>query len=145
MNFPFQTSFKKSTNPPPLCLTVLKTHFKLKIKACIDPECYCFYACIQVTDRLVCISAGTLSECMSKKLADHHLHTVALQFLATVFTEETKCRTEAITNSERSSPLLDILNGPPANQLCELLLQVRGWGARTIMRVSSVISCPFCP
>ncbi|KAF6722858.1 Rotatin [Oryzias melastigma] len=67
--------------------------------------------------------AGTLSECMSKKLADHHLHTVALQFLATVFTEETKCRTEAITNSERSSPLLDILNGPPANQLCELLLQ----------------------
>ncbi|XP_024135486.1 rotatin isoform X1 [Oryzias melastigma] len=67
--------------------------------------------------------AGTLSECMNKKLADHHLHTVALQFLATVFTEETKCRTEAITNSERSSPLLDILNGPPANQLCELLLQ----------------------
>uniref|UniRef100_A0A3B3DDZ0 Rotatin n=1 Tax=Oryzias melastigma TaxID=30732 RepID=A0A3B3DDZ0_ORYME len=68
--------------------------------------------------------AGTLifhSEMV--KLADHHLHTVALQFLATVFTEETKCRTEAITNSERSSPLLDILNGPPANQLCELLLQ----------------------
>ncbi|XP_011487171.1 rotatin isoform X2 [Oryzias latipes] len=67
--------------------------------------------------------AGTLSECMNEKYADHHLHTVALQFLSTVFTEETNRRTEAIPNSEHSSPLSDILNGPLANQLCESLLQ----------------------
>uniref|UniRef100_A0A8C7YUW0 Rotatin n=1 Tax=Oryzias sinensis TaxID=183150 RepID=A0A8C7YUW0_9TELE len=66
--------------------------------------------------------AGTL-RLHSETDKNHHLHTVALQFLSTVFTEETNRRTEAIKNSERSSPLSDILNGPLANQLCELLLQ----------------------
>uniref|UniRef100_A0A3P9JKF2 Rotatin n=1 Tax=Oryzias latipes TaxID=8090 RepID=A0A3P9JKF2_ORYLA len=66
--------------------------------------------------------AGTL-RLHSETEKNHHLHTVALQFLSTVFTEETNRRTEAITNSERSSPLKDILNGPLANQLCESFLQ----------------------
>uniref|UniRef100_H2LUM2 Rotatin n=1 Tax=Oryzias latipes TaxID=8090 RepID=H2LUM2_ORYLA len=66
--------------------------------------------------------AGTL-RLHSETDNNHHLHTVALQFLSTVFTEETNRRTEAIPNSEHSSPLSDILNGPLANQLCESLLQ----------------------
>ncbi|XP_069007751.1 rotatin [Embiotoca jacksoni] len=69
--------------------------------------------------------AGTLSVCVNDKFADRPLHTVALQFLCTIFTEETKSRSEEVTtsNSEHGTPLSDILNGPSASQLCELLLQ----------------------
>ncbi|XP_040921403.1 rotatin isoform X2 [Toxotes jaculatrix] len=69
--------------------------------------------------------AGTLSVCMTEKVADRLVHTVALQFLCTVFTEETKSRgVEATTsNSKYGTGLSDIVNGPFASQLCELLLQ----------------------
>ncbi|XP_029314100.1 LOW QUALITY PROTEIN: rotatin [Cottoperca gobio] len=69
--------------------------------------------------------AGTLSVCVTEKLADSLLHTVALQFLSTIFTEETKSlRVEVTTlNSKPATALSDIVNGPSAGQLCELLLQ----------------------
>ncbi|KAM4533766.1 rotatin isoform 2-T2 [Odontesthes bonariensis] len=69
--------------------------------------------------------AGTISECMSEEFADPLLHTVALQFLSTVFTEEAKCRSEelASSGSKRGTSLSDVLNGPLASELCELLLQ----------------------
>uniref|UniRef100_A0A8C6NVH6 Rotatin n=1 Tax=Nothobranchius furzeri TaxID=105023 RepID=A0A8C6NVH6_NOTFU len=59
--------------------------------------------------------------------ADHLLHTATLQFLSTVFTEETKRRSVEVTNStsKRDSGLSEILNGASASQLCELLLQRR--------------------
>ncbi|KAM4718964.1 rotatin isoform 2-T2 [Anableps anableps] len=68
---------------------------------------------------------GTLSQCLNEKNADFLLHTAALQFLSTVFTEETKlCGTELKSStSKHSSTLSDILNGPSASELCELLLQ----------------------
>ncbi|XP_035475214.2 rotatin isoform X3 [Scophthalmus maximus] len=69
--------------------------------------------------------AGTLSLCVTEKFADPLLHTVALHFLSAIFTEETKSRgDEAVTsNSMCAAALSDIVNGPPASQLCELLLQ----------------------
>lgn len=69
--------------------------------------------------------AGTLDVCMSEKFSDSFLHTVALQFVSTVFTEETKRREGEETNqtSMQASSLSDVLNGPSAEQLCELLLQ----------------------
>ncbi|XP_054607096.2 rotatin isoform X1 [Nothobranchius furzeri] len=69
--------------------------------------------------------AGTISECVNEKFADHLLHTATLQFLSTVFTEETKRRSVEVTNStsKRDSGLSEILNGASASQLCELLLQ----------------------
>ncbi|XP_056220936.1 rotatin [Seriola aureovittata] len=69
--------------------------------------------------------AGTLSVCVTEKFADPLLHTVALQFLCTIFTEEAKSRgVEATTpNSKYAAALSDIVNGPSASQLCELLLQ----------------------
>uniref|UniRef100_A0A3Q1GHK3 Rotatin n=1 Tax=Acanthochromis polyacanthus TaxID=80966 RepID=A0A3Q1GHK3_9TELE len=69
--------------------------------------------------------AGTLAVCVNEKFADPVLHTVALQFLGAVFTEETKARREGVTttNSEHATHLSDILNGPSASELCELLLQ----------------------
>ncbi|XP_054893748.1 rotatin isoform X2 [Poeciliopsis prolifica] len=69
--------------------------------------------------------AGTLSQCLDEKKADLLLHTAALQFLSTVFTEETRlCGTELQSStSKHSSTLSDILNGPSASELCELLLQ----------------------
>lgn len=65
---------------------------------------------------------------MSEKFSDSFLHTVALQFVSTVFTEETKRREGEETNqtSMQASSLSDVLNGPSAEQLCELLLQVGG-------------------
>ncbi|MEQ2280761.1 hypothetical protein AMECASPLE_023258, partial [Ameca splendens] len=69
--------------------------------------------------------AGTLSQCLDEKNADFQLHTAALQFLSTVFREETKlCGKELKrTTSKHSSTLSDILNAPSASELCELLLQ----------------------
>ncbi|XP_022063068.2 rotatin isoform X3 [Acanthochromis polyacanthus] len=69
--------------------------------------------------------AGTLAVCVNEKFADPVLHTVALQFLSAVFTEETKAHREGVTttNSEHATHLSDILNGPSASELCELLLQ----------------------
>ncbi|CAG5895883.1 unnamed protein product [Menidia menidia] len=69
--------------------------------------------------------AGTISECMSEEVVDPLLHTVALQFLSAVFTEETKNRSgePKSPSSEHTSPLSDVLNGPLASELCELLLQ----------------------
>ncbi|XP_053198646.1 rotatin [Scomber japonicus] len=69
--------------------------------------------------------AETLSVCVNEKFVDPHLHTVALQFLCTVFTEETKRQgVEATTSScKHATALSDILNGPSSSQLCEMLLQ----------------------
>ncbi|XP_033988316.1 LOW QUALITY PROTEIN: rotatin [Trematomus bernacchii] len=67
--------------------------------------------------------AGTLSVCVAEELADSALHTAALQFLSTVFTEETKSLGAEVTNYKHVSALWDILNGPSASQLCDLLLQ----------------------
>lgn len=68
--------------------------------------------------------------CVNEKTADPLLHTVALQFLCTVFTEETKSQSVEITNanSEHATALTEIVIGPSASQLCELLLQVYGGG-----------------
>ncbi|XP_044195829.1 rotatin isoform X1 [Thunnus albacares] len=69
--------------------------------------------------------AGTLSVCVNEKFVDPLLHTVALQFLRTIFTEETKRRGVEVTTSscKHATALSDILNGPSASRLCELLLQ----------------------
>ncbi|XP_042366374.1 rotatin [Plectropomus leopardus] len=67
--------------------------------------------------------AGTLSVCVNATFADPHLHTVALQFLCTVFTEETKVAEVTTSNPKHVTALTDIVNGPSASQLCELLLQ----------------------
>ncbi|CAK6971229.1 rotatin [Scomber scombrus] len=69
--------------------------------------------------------AETLSVCVNEKFVDPLLHTVALQFLCTVFTEETKrLGVEATTSScKDATALSDILNGPSSSQLCEMLLQ----------------------
>ncbi|XP_070783994.1 rotatin [Enoplosus armatus] len=67
--------------------------------------------------------AGTLSVCVNEKLADPLLHTVALQFLCTIFTEETKSVVVTTSNSKHATALSDIVNGPSASQLCEVLLQ----------------------
>lgn len=63
--------------------------------------------------------AGTLSLCMSDTPSDPSVHTVALQFVSTVFTEETKRRDDCSS----SSALGEVLSGPAAEQLCDLLLQ----------------------
>jgi len=75
-------------------------------------------------------SAGTLSVCVNEKFPDPLLHTVALQFLSTMFTVETKSLgVEVTTSDSKHAPALsDIVIGPSASQLCELLLQVRGGG-----------------
>ncbi|KAK5850243.1 hypothetical protein PBY51_014509 [Eleginops maclovinus] len=67
--------------------------------------------------------AGTLSVCVTEKWADSALHTAALQFLTAVFTEETKSLGAEVTNSKHGLALWDVLNGPSAGQLCDLLLQ----------------------
>ena len=83
------------------------------------------------------LSAGTLSVCVNERFADPHLHTMALQFLRTVFTEETKSQGVEVTTSHsaHASTLSDIVIGPSASQLCELLLQVHGscWQCRSWM------------
>ncbi|XP_074549511.1 rotatin isoform X3 [Halichoeres trimaculatus] len=67
--------------------------------------------------------AGTLSVCVNEKLPDPLLHSVALQFLCAIFTEETKTQGVDVSNSKPASALSDIVNGPSASQLCDLLLQ----------------------
>ncbi|XP_029979443.1 rotatin [Sphaeramia orbicularis] len=69
--------------------------------------------------------AGTLSVCMDEKFTNPLLHKAALQFVSAVFTEETKRREIADTalNSHHGPPLSDVLNGPSASHLCEMLLQ----------------------
>uniref|UniRef100_A0A8C4I5V3 Rotatin n=1 Tax=Dicentrarchus labrax TaxID=13489 RepID=A0A8C4I5V3_DICLA len=69
--------------------------------------------------------AGTLSVCVNEKLADPLLQSVALQFLCTIFTEETKRQGVEVTTSKskHATALSDVVNGPSASQLCELLLQ----------------------
>ncbi|XP_067342147.1 rotatin isoform X3 [Channa argus] len=69
--------------------------------------------------------AGTLSLCVTENFAEPLLHTVALQFLCTLFTEETKSRGEGVKtlNSTSATAFSDILNSPSASKLCELLLQ----------------------
>ncbi|XP_030612443.1 rotatin isoform X2 [Archocentrus centrarchus] len=69
------------------------------------------------------IFAGTLSVCVSEKLAEPLLHTVALQFLCAIFTEETKIRSQEVSNAKYATSLSDILQSPSASELCELLLQ----------------------
>uniref|UniRef100_A0A8C2ZKS9 Rotatin n=1 Tax=Cyclopterus lumpus TaxID=8103 RepID=A0A8C2ZKS9_CYCLU len=68
---------------------------------------------------------GTLSVCVNEKFPDPLLHTVALQFLSTIFTVELKSLGVEVTTSDskHATALSDIVNGPPASQLCELLLQ----------------------
>ncbi|XP_038583057.1 rotatin [Micropterus salmoides] len=74
--------------------------------------------------------AGTLSVCVNEKLANPLLHTVALQFLCAVFTEETKSLGAEVTTSGHATALSDIVKGPSASQLCEQLLQ--GFDKRTL-------------
>ncbi|XP_028290675.1 rotatin isoform X2 [Gouania willdenowi] len=69
--------------------------------------------------------AGTLTLCLEEKLSDSRLHSAALKFISTVFTEETKRRNKEVPTSQ-SKPacsLSDVLIGPAATQLCDLLLQ----------------------
>ncbi|XP_061661495.1 rotatin isoform X2 [Syngnathoides biaculeatus] len=67
----------------------------------------------------------TLSLCVLEKFVDPHLQKAALQFLSTIFAEETKRREEVVTtlNPDRVATLADVLGGPSASQLCDLLLQ----------------------
>ncbi|XP_041824205.1 rotatin [Melanotaenia boesemani] len=65
--------------------------------------------------------AETLSECVNETFGDPLLHTAALQFVCTVLTEETK--KPSSSNSKQGGALSDVLTGPSASQLCELLLQ----------------------
>uniref|UniRef100_G3NDY8 Rotatin n=1 Tax=Gasterosteus aculeatus aculeatus TaxID=481459 RepID=G3NDY8_GASAC len=76
--------------------------------------------------------AGTLSVCVNEKWTDPLLHTVALQFLSTIFTAETDSRGAEVqtSNSKPATALSDIVNGPSASELCELLLQV--WGGSLV-------------
>lgn len=73
--------------------------------------------------------------CVDEKTADHPAHAAALQFLCTVFTEETKSRGAEVptSTSKHAAALRDIVNAPPARQLCEMLLQVCGGGGVIIM------------
>nr|XP_057915387.1 rotatin isoform X2 [Doryrhamphus excisus] len=60
----------------------------------------------------------TLSLCLNEKLGDPLLHKVALHFLAIIFAEETKRREGEVTTFNS-----DVLSGPSASQLCEVLTQ----------------------
>uniref|UniRef100_A0AAV2L739 Rotatin N-terminal domain-containing protein n=1 Tax=Knipowitschia caucasica TaxID=637954 RepID=A0AAV2L739_KNICA len=63
--------------------------------------------------------AGTLSMCVNEKSSSSSLHTAALQFVSTVFTEETKKRDAKAKNT---SALSEVLCGSSSEQLCDLLL-----------------------
>lgn len=83
-----------------------------------------------------CVSAGTLSVCVNEKFTD--LHTAALQFLSTIFTEETKSLGAEVTtsSSKHAATVSDVVSGPSASQLCELLLQVHGGGRLNLIFAS---------
>lgn len=97
--------------------------------------CLTIIQCVLLCHSFPCVSAGTLSVCVNEKTADPLLHTVALQFLSTVFTEETKNQGVEVTtsNAKHATALSDIVNGPSASQLCELLLQVCGGGGHVVI------------
>lgn len=97
--------------------------------------CLTIIQCVLLCHSFPCVSAGTLSVCVNEKTADPLLHTVALQFLSTVFTEETKSQGVEVTtsNAKHATALSDIVNGPSASQLCELLLQVCGGGGHVVI------------
>lgn len=88
--------------------------------------CLTIIQCVLLCHSFSHVSAGTLSVCVSEKTADLLLHTVALQFLCALFTEETKSQSVEVTNA--NSSFTEIVVGPSASQLCELLLQVCGVG-----------------
>lgn len=79
--------------------------------------------------------------CVDEKTADHPVHVAALQFLGTVFTEETKSRgAEVLTSTSKpAAALRDIVNAPPVSQLCEMLLQVCGGGGVIIINYLAAI------
>lgn len=87
------------------------------------------------------VSAGTLSVCVDEKTADHPVHVAALQFLGTVFTEETKSRGAEVptSTSKHAAALRDIMSAPPASQLCEMLLRVCGGGGVIIINYLAAI------
>ncbi|CAL8292685.1 unnamed protein product [Lota lota] len=66
--------------------------------------------------------AGTLAVCVNNKAVDPYLHTVTLQFLCVLFSEETKRRCVEDDPSV-TSELSETLDGPWASGLCDLLLQ----------------------
>lgn len=77
---------------------------------------------------------------------------MALQFLSTLFTQETKYWHVGATVLERqcTAALSDVVNGPSANQLCELLMQVCGhvglpwsWSNQSIQIKNQL--CVLCP
>lgn len=65
--------------------------------------------------------------CVDERTDDNPVHTAALLFLATVFTEETKTRGTKVptSTSATAASVCDIVNSPAADRLCELLLQVQ--------------------
>ncbi|XP_077365448.1 rotatin isoform X2 [Festucalex cinctus] len=69
--------------------------------------------------------AGTLSLCVHEKFVDPLLHKEALHFLSTILSEEAKRRAGAATalNSDHGAVLADVLSGPSASHLCDVLLQ----------------------
>lgn len=102
--------------------------------------CLTIIQCVLLCHSFSHVSAGTLSVCVNEKTAGPLLHTVALQFLCTVFTEETKSRSVEVTNtnSQHATALTEIVIGPSASQLCELLLQVCG-GGPVVVSVTSFL------
>ncbi|XP_057680380.1 rotatin isoform X1 [Corythoichthys intestinalis] len=69
--------------------------------------------------------AGTISLCMQEKFVSPHLHKGALHFLSIIFAEESKRRERALAtlNADNGAALTDMLSGPSATELCDLLLQ----------------------
>ncbi|XP_049604680.1 rotatin [Syngnathus scovelli] len=67
---------------------------------------------------------GTLSVCVHEKFVDSHLHGAALHFLCTILAQETKRRgVVRPLSSDQGVTLVDVLGGPSAGQLCDVLLQ----------------------
>lgn len=82
-------------------------------------------------------TVGTLSLCLSDKPTDPRLHTAALQFLATVFAQQTTFRDaeDAASGPQHAAATLsDVLSGPSAERLCDQLLQVRRCLPQSIQR-----------
>ena len=69
------------------------------------------------------LSPGTLAVCVNNSAVDPGLHTVALQFLCVLFSEETK-RSGVRDDPGVTSDMSAALDGPGASDLCDLLLQV---------------------
>ncbi|XP_056440624.1 rotatin [Gadus chalcogrammus] len=65
---------------------------------------------------------GTLAVCVNNSAVDPGLHTVALQFLCVLFSEETK-RSGVRDDPGVTSDMSAALDGPGASDLCDLLLQ----------------------